>query len=499
MPQIKIHHHHSTVIKDYEIGRSLLSILVSNDEDVPAPCGGNGTCGKCRVEVKGKGSVTSCIYYPETDLEVIIPRLGEVKVLTSQHDFSLNLPFQPGEAATLVDTPYGLAVDIGTTSIAIYLIDLKNANILGTQGVANSQGKYGADVISRINHTVSENGLEDLQKTVVNDIMNAIAALCLSFKIEPKNIVKMSVSANTTMLHLLLAVDPMSIALAPFKPAFIEEKWVPAHEIGFININPQLKVHLLPSISAYIGADIVSGIASLQPSEDVKNYLFIDVGTNGEMAIVTPDKIWCTATAAGPALEGANISCGMGAYPGAISVYGVDKMVCINDDKPVGVCGSGLIDVVAYLLDQEILGMEGLLPEEFVLATAEQSGNNEPICITPLDIREVQLAKSAIFTGIQALLTLSGMTFDDVDALFLAGGLGNYLNIDSAVRIGLLPQEMKDKTIQVGNTSGSGAVLDVCSSEFIEHMKAVVDKSEPIDLSTDPEFEMNYAMNMFFM
>ena len=216
------------------------------------------------------------------------------------------------------------------------------------------------------------------------------------------------------------------------------------------------------------------------------------------MALVTPERIWCTATAAGPALEGANISCGMGAYPGAISAFANDKMHCINDEKPVGLCGSGLIDVMAHLLDKGLIGMEGLLMEDFILASANESGNGEVVALTPQDVREVQLAKSAIFTGIQTLMSMANLGYDDIDALFLAGGLGNYLNIDSAIRIGLLPQEMKDKTIQVGNTSGTGAVLDICSVDYSKVMADIVDKSEALDLSTDPNFEMNFAMNMFF-
>lgn len=498
MPQITIHRNKESYTQEFERGLSLLSILQGQEENIHAPCGGNSTCGKCRVKIKGVGYVTSCIYYPESDLEVIIPQLGETKVLTAQHDFSLNLPFDPGAAVCLSETPYGLAIDIGTTSIALYLIDLQNGHSLGTQGIANSQGKLGADVISRINHCANEGGLLELQKLVINDIMNAITALCLSFQIEPRSIVKMSVSANTTMLHLLLGVDPTSIALAPFTPNFIEEKWVLANEIGFNNLHPELRIHILPSISAYIGADIVSGIASLKPSEVVKKYLFIDVGTNGEMALVTEDKIWCTATAAGPALEGANISCGMGAYPGAISVFNADEILSINDEKPIGLCGSGLIDALAYMLDNEIIGMDGLLSEDFILTKAEDAGSGEDVKLVAQDIREVQLAKSAIFTGIQALIALAETSYEDIDALFLAGGLGNYLNIESAIRIGLLPAEMKDKIIQVGNTSGTGAVLDVTSEIFIDKMKTVVAKSEHLDLSSDPNFEMNFAMNMFF-
>lgn len=497
MPKINIHHQHQLIQSDYEVGDSLLQIIRQHNIEIAAPCGGRGTCGKCRVRVKGIGYVTSCIYYPDQDLEVVIPRVGESKVLTDQHQYSLSLALNPGVDIEVSDEAYGVAIDIGTTSIAFYLIDLSTGHVLGTQGVANSQGQYGADVVSRINHCAQPDGLKQLQYSVIKDINEQLAVMCQNFSLSPDAIVKISISANNTMLHLLLGVDPTSIALAPFVPTFTKEKWLETSSLN-IEINPQAKVHILPSVSAYVGADIVSGLASLKPEENLKNYLFVDVGTNGEMALVTSERIWCTATAAGPALEGANISCGMGAYPGAISAFANDQMHCINDEKPVGLCGSGLIDVIAHLLDKGILGMEGLLMEDFILASANESGHGEVVALTPQDVREVQLAKSAIFTGIQTLMSVANLGYDDVDALFLAGGLGNYLNVESAIRIGLLPQEMKDKTIQVGNTSGTGAVLDICSVEYSHVMADIVEKSEALDLSTDPNFEMNFAMNMFF-
>ena len=250
--------------------------------------------------------------------------------------------------------------------------------------------------------------------------------------------------------------------MAPFTPKFIDAKILPASKLE-LGLNPAAKVHVLPSISAYVGADVVAGLAAIDPPESIKNYLFVDIGTNGEMAIVTPDKIWTCATAAGPAFEGANISCGMGAYAGAISSFSKDDVVTINDEKAIGICGSGLLEAVAYLLDNEIVSMEGNLEEDFVLVDANKSGTGDAVALTPKDIREVQLAKSAISCGIIALTEKAGLSYDEVDALFVAGGFGNYMNIESAIRIGLLPQEMKGKVIQIGNTAGAGAVLDVCS------------------------------------
>lgn len=499
MPIVTINSNNGSEQFEFEAGQTLLQILQSREKEIPAPCGGNGTCGKCRVNVKGMGYVTSCVYYPEDDLVVFVPNRGESKVLVNQHKYSLSLPLSPGGAFTLSDEPYGVAVDIGTTSIALYLICLKTGNVLGTRGKANSQSKYGADVISRINHSAEDGVLSDLQHLVVDDINELIDDVCSSFAVDSRNIVKLSVAANTTMLHLLVAADPMPIALAPFTPEFIEERFIDNKDLGLQNLHAECEVHLLPSISAYVGADIVSGLASLKVPYGVNNYLFIDIGTNGEMALVTPEKIWCTATAAGPALEGANISCGMGAYPGAISAYTADGFKTINNEKVQGLCGSGLIDVVAHLLEKELIGMDGLLSENFVLATKEESGTGLEVALTPQDIREVQLAKSAIFTGIQTLMSVAAMDENQIDALFLSGGLGNYLNIDSAIKIGLLPSSLRKRIIQIGNSSGTGAVMDVRSTHFISIAKNIVANSQVIDLAADTNFEMNYAMNMFFM
>jgi uncharacterized 2Fe-2S/4Fe-4S cluster protein (DUF4445 family) len=497
MPKIKIHNNNTVRNINYTEGSNLLQILQNHNFKIEAPCGGNGTCGKCRVKIKQVGFINSCEYYPDADIEIILPNEKESQILTAQHDYLLKLPVGPFLLANNISYPIGLAVDLGTTTIVFYWITLITGSIIRNTGISNPQVKYGADVISRINYCTSESKIRTLQKEMLNAINQQIEQFCSLENVPAEYIVKVSISANTTMLHLLAGIDPTPIALAPFKAPFTEEKLYRPKDLN-ININDSGVIHLLPSISAYVGADIVAGLASLQPPENIKNYLFIDIGTNGEMALVTPSKVYCCATAAGPAFEGASIYCGMGAFDGAISVYNQDGYLTISDAKPIGICGSGLIDVVAYILDKGIIQSEGILNENYVLVSEEDSGNKQAIVITPRDVREIQLAKSAIFTGIKLLAKQALISLEKVDAVFLAGGFGNYLNPVNAVKIGILPQEVKDKIILVGNTSGTGAILKTLNNNFSQYTKKIIEKSELVELTTHPEFEMEFAMNMFF-
>jgi uncharacterized 2Fe-2S/4Fe-4S cluster protein (DUF4445 family) len=298
------------------------------------------------------------------------------------------------------------------------------------------------------------------------------------------------------MLHLFLGVDPTSIAQAPFTPMFLEEQTLINKDFGLM-ANKDAEINLLPSISAYVGADIVSGLASLDPPEQIKNYLFIDIGTNGEIALVTPEKTFCCATAAGPAFEGANISCGMGAFAGAIASYdGPDLYTTIAREAAIGICGSGLIDIVSYLLRQKLVTKDGILENDYRVYGVEDK--KDSIYITQQDIREVQLAKAAIMAGIHILVKIANLEYEQIDALFLAGGFGNYINIESAIQIALLPFQMRDKIIAIGNTSGSGACLALKSKSFMNNISELLQKAKYIELSTHEDFVLEYALKMSF-
>ena len=224
----------------------------------------------------------------------------------------------------------------------------------------------------------------------------------------------------------------------------------------------------------------------------------MDIGTNGELALVTENSVLCCSTAAGPAFEGARISCGMGAVEGAISAFSDDGYTVIGDEKPAGICGSGLIDIVAWLCDNGRINTEGQMDNDYTIVTASMTAAGQSISLSQDDIREVQLAKSAIASGVKILLKQAGMNFDQIDALFLAGGFGNYINTGNAIRIGLLPAELKERIIPLGNTSGTGAILALKSVKFNEIIKELLGKTRHIELAGDEDFATEFAMNMFF-
>ncbi len=491
---IKIHEG-STVKKiDVETGSNLLKVIQQHANLFYAPCGGNGVCGKCRALVKGNGYVTTCLYTIENDIEVFLPAETEMKVLSSQYKYSKELPFEFTGLMNLSANPLGLAVDIGTTSIVFYIVNMIFGAVIDIKTIKNPQIKYGADVISRINYSVEQdNGVKVLQDILLNEINKLIIDYCEKNDYQVSDFVRISVVGNTVMLHTFMGENALSIALAPFKPKFTETIYIKAKNIG-IHVNKDANLILLPSLSAYIGADILAGVNSLNFNKLSGKFLFIDVGTNGEIVLFSKDKILACATAAGPAFEGANLSCGMTAIAGAISSYNSEYYKVIGDTEPIGICGSGIIDIVASLLDKELISNDGNLSGEFTVFESD----TVRVFVNQQDIREIQLAKSAIASGIKRLLSIAGITLNDLDNILLAGGFGNYINIPNAIKIGLLPDFPVEKYIQVGNTAGTGAVLALKSDKFIYETEKLKEKIQYIELSNDSDFSMEFAMNMFF-
>ena len=346
--------------------------------------------------------------------------------------------------------------------------------------------------MSRIS-AAREGKTEDLFKLINQQTQRIIKNFINEWKLE--KIEKLIVSANTVMLHLFLNVDPSAMGEIPFTPVFLEDRFLKGEEISL----PVEDVIMLPSITSFVGADIVSGIAALDLL-DSKNFpsLFIDIGTNGEMAIIDSEKkILCCSTAAGPAFEGAEIHKGTGGVLGAICTVRAEgkgiKITTIGDAEPIGICGSGLVDALAVLLEQGVIDETGRMdafPEGFVLAPG--------ISLIPKDIRQFQLAKSAILSGIKILCKNAGLSLADIKGVHVAGGFGFYVNKSNAIKTGILPPEFNNKISVWGNLSLRGAEMALLKEDFLEKCKSVVRSSSHVELSLDPDFMEEFAENMLF-
>lgn len=488
---VKVISHDKRALIVTESGYSLLDMLRQNGYGIYAPCGGKGTCGKCLISLTGSGPVLACTYFPEGDIEIELPGKEVADILVSATKFLEDLPVDRSDDNFISSDHYGMAVDIGTTTVVIYFINQVSGQIKKIASFLNPQRTFGSDIISRINYCqLNEGGLAQLQSSITKSINYEIDSFIRSENISPDKIGKAVFVGNTTMLHILLNVDPVSIAIAPFKPVFSDKQIRKAGSIG-LKTNPEAEVVTLPCISAFVGADIVAGLATLKSGYE--NYLFLDIGTNGEMALVKGREILVCATAAGPAFEGANISCGMGGVTGAISAFSNEKSwQVIGNTTPRGICGSGIIDIIAYMLKENLIDETGFLKGTFFI----DRENN--ISITQQDVREIQLAKSAIYSGIKLLLMEAGLSYNRIDTLFLAGGFGNYINISSALNIGLLPHELKGRIYPVGNSAGFGALQYLKSKKFEEKANEVLVKSKYIELSGNDDFTMEFALNMNF-
>lgn len=525
MHTVTVHYEGKTRTVRVPAGTPLLDVLWDHHFEVYAPCGGSGTCGMCLVLIRDHGYVTSCLYPVTQDMDVVLPGPMETRVLASQYDHLRELPFLPGKSTFLSPRPFGVAIDLGTSTLAFYLLDLTTGSLVETRTANNPQSIHGSDILSRIHHCITRSdGLQKLRSEALEAINRQLAGFVESLDLEPYDLVNLTVAGNNTMLHILLGESPESLAFSPFTPVFTASKQIAGVSLG-LDVHPLAKVHVLPSFSAYVGADVVAGLAALDPGAALENYLFVDVGTNGELALVTPERILCCATAAGPAFEGANLSCGMMAAAGAISRYrGPDDWQTIANAPPAGICGSGLVDIVASLLRHGVIRGDGFLAEPAVIVPATRLGiqpasvsavqsesgvESEPesmkrsrpgrdILLTPGDVREVQLAKSAIAAGVALLLRHAGCRKDDIGAVYVAGGLGNYLQPRSAVEIGLFPSELEDRIIPVGNTSASGALLALKSERFGACLDETLSRMELFELSGHPEFTDEFAANMAF-
>ena len=417
------------------------------------------------------------------------------------------------------DLIYGVAIDIGTTTVVASLVNMINGKEIASASIINPQKKFGLDVLTRITYALDnpETSTKNLQYEIVNGINEMILEICSKSGVNKSNIYEISIAANCTMLHFLLGVDSSSIGRSPFAPAFVKSKNVPASSIG-INVNSSCRLYCLPSVSAYIGADIVAGayVCELHKAED--NVLFIDIGTNGEIVLSNKGRLLSCSCAAGPALEGMNISCGMRAADGAIEDVEILEdevsVKIIGDQPPVGICGSGILAVIRELLKTGIVKKDGsfikkdTIPEddyrqkyiqlngrkrEFIL-----SESPEPLYITQSDVRQVQLAKGAILSGFYALLNKSGLSMDQLDKVVIAGQFGSHLPAESLTGTGILPSEVNDKLVYVGNSSKTGAYMALMSKDVKSELEEIAHNIDYMELGASEGYEKLFASCLMF-
>ncbi len=470
----------NTAVFRAEAGSLLADALSENGFAVPAACGRRGTCNKCAVKVLSgtfenvvpdeNGCVKSCKAVICSDA-VIEADFGQGSGLT---DFS-------GEEKS-GNAVCGIAVDIGTTTLAAMFV--KKDGTKKTASRLNPQSAFGADVISRIS-ACKEGHLAE-QTTLIRNCIPAMMT-----ELDPDGEAEeLVIAGNTTMLHLFCGVSPEKMGVFPFTPEFTDARFYTGEELGF----KVKKVTVLPSVSAFIGSDITAGIYALGLHKTDKKAFLADLGTNGELVFSDGGKLTCTSTAAGPALEGACIECGAGGVSGAINrVYkknGAISFTTVGNALPVGICGAGLTDAVALMLEEGAIDETGYLEDDFYIA--------DNVYLTPKDIRQFQLAKSAVRSGIEILLDTVGVKKDSVDNFYIAGGMGYYMLPESAFRSGILPRFPDGIVTAAGNTSLQGAVACIGAPDAVEEMREITKNCVLVDLGGNPGFSALFAENMMF-
>lgn len=478
-----------------EEDRTLLEVLQEAGKSVFAYCGGTKTCGRCKVLVRDDAGIRyelACETKARDGIEIILENSNVVDIAGMDE---LDTP------SLLEGSTYGIAADIGTTTMVFHLVDMATRSVVTSVGKVNPQVVYGGDVISRISSSSKTGGLAKLSGCLTTGIREACECLCEAAGVNLDDVTALSVAGNTTMQHFACGLDPKSIGVSPFTPQslFGDEQTL------FETFLPSCpRAYLAPAVAGYVGGDITAGILAARMNDRAGLQLFVDIGTNGEMALGNKDGIVCCATAAGPAFEGANITLGVPAMAGAVCRVSLNgssfSLETVGGAPAIGICGSGLLDAIAVLVDS------GLVDETGRLRDAEETEprwnchigeeNGETVCcldaerniyLTQSDVRKVQLAKSAIRAGIETMMADLGVSYDQIDEVALAGGFGMHLDPSSAATIGLIPPALADKVRVYGNTAGRGAV-ECLFADGRRATKEIAQSARYIELSTDARF-----------
>lgn len=485
---------------EVEEGNILLDVIHEIKHELDAPCGGKGKCGKCKVLINGEEKL-ACQSKIEENISVKLPKKTDNLILT--------------EGIVATTTPdgtnkYVIAFDIGTTTVVAYLMDGESGDVLSIASVLNPQTTYGGDVIARIQYQCANPNDTKLRDCIREAMQSLAKEAAHKAGINVKDITLVTMVGNTAMHHLMIGVDPSSLTIPPYMPSIYDKISAPLNEI--LPLFDKGEFRALPNIAGFVGADTVGCMLSTRFDKKEKITLMIDIGTNGEMVIGNKNRRICCSTAAGPAFEGAKISHGMRGSNGAIDHANWEEdhleYHVIGNTEATGICGSGILDLVSALRDAGLISWRGRLLTENYYEYDDGYGNQKKmyyyqvpgteIKITQQDIREIQLAKSAIRSGIDLLIQSLGITVNDVEEVLLAGAFGNYMNPVSACKIGMIPLELIDRIISIGNAAGEGSKLAALNKDEFDYSANLRKNVEFLELASLPNFMDKYNFNLDF-
>jgi uncharacterized 2Fe-2S/4Fe-4S cluster protein (DUF4445 family) len=464
----------------------------------------------------------------EHGLEVPLPVIRKIPHVFRENNFKITVtlarPVRETGKTTIINVQagdttgenYAVAMDIGTTTVYGQVVDLNSGEVLSEWGQFNGQISYGEDVISRIVHAEKPGGLETLQQVVVDTINQVLAKIIQRAGVARESISVLTLAGNTTMTQLLLKIEPRYMRRAPYVPTSRIYPAIPACDLG-IELDPHVTALVYPQVSSYVGGDIVSGVMGAAVYRTEKLTLFLDIGTNAEVVIGNRDWMACAACSAGPAFEGGGITFGMRAAKGAIEDFSIDPetlepmIMTIGNVRPKGICGSGLITIVATLFEMGVINNQGKFDRElntarirqtdtiweYVLAYQPETQIDRDIVISEVDIDNLIRAKGAIYSGCMTLLQEVGMGFDDVERIILAGGFGSYVDLEKAMTIGLLPEVDAEKVTYVGNASLLGARMCALTNKIRQEVVGVTNMMTNFELSETPSYMDNYVAALF--
>ena len=511
-----------------EAGETVFEVLRREGLPIRGTCSGRGMCGKCLVrcltdsfappretEKKKLGNLLdqgyrlACMLKLEEDASIeLVPESQKAKIKTQSIDEMLQTDGESGYAA---------AFDMGTTTVVGFLIELTTGKTIAHASELNRQRPFGADVTTRCSYALeNEGGLQHLQTCILEQLDTMIEQMIDDAQIQKVDVIRVALAGNAVMMHMAAGLPVDQLAVLPYEPAYRDAFEKPAQALRMQSVPEHTPICFMPLVSGYVGADTVAASLSIQQDMRKDIVLLVDIGTNGEMVVGNRDALFCCAAAAGPAFEGGRIQCGMAGIEGAIEKVYDDKGIqsqTIGGVPAEGICGSGLIDAVALLLKKgcidetgrlsDVCGIDEKYDRRFladgsfcILSVAE--GANRDVVLTQQDIREIQLAKSAIAAGIEVLLQHAGKGLTDIDCVLLAGGFGSYMDHMNACSMGLLPMEALDRIVEIGNAAGKGVREYAASAACREHAGQLARKMQYIELAQEKQFSDQFMVHMSF-